>query len=219
MAEDIGIVGGGGHGRVVADIVRAAGHRVAGYIDADPRKLGMVVEPGGGTVLMGQAEFLARLGSGAGLPAGLTRLAVGVGDNHARLELLEVLERSYLSPLVHPAATVSPSAVLGAGTVVFAAAVVNASAVLARGVIVNSGAIVEHDCVLEDAVHVSPGAVLAGGVIVRARGWIGAGATVLPGVTIGADAVVGAGAVCLTDVPPRATVVGNPARAIKRRSS
>ena len=41
---------------------------------------------------------------------------------------------------------------------------------------------------------------------------IGTGAVILPGVTIGADAIVGAGAVVTKDVPPCATVVGNPAR-------
>lgn len=42
--------------------------------------------------------------------------------------------------------------------------------------------------------------------------WIGAGAIILPGVTIGDDALVGAGSVVTRDVPPGATVVGNPAR-------
>ena len=41
--------------------------------------------------------------------------------------------------------------------------------------------------------------------------WIGGGAIILPGVTIGADAVVGAGSVVTHDVPPGATVAGNPA--------
>ena len=42
--------------------------------------------------------------------------------------------------------------------------------------------------------------------------WIGGGAIILPGVRIGDDALVGAGAVVTRDVPPGATVVGNPAR-------
>lgn len=42
--------------------------------------------------------------------------------------------------------------------------------------------------------------------------WIGGGAIILPGVRIGDDAVVGAGSVVTRDVPPGATVVGNPAR-------
>jgi acetyltransferase-like isoleucine patch superfamily enzyme len=41
---------------------------------------------------------------------------------------------------------------------------------------------------------------------------IGSGATILGGVTVGADSTVGAGAVVTRDVPPGATVVGNPAR-------
>jgi maltose O-acetyltransferase len=42
--------------------------------------------------------------------------------------------------------------------------------------------------------------------------WIGGGAIILPGVTIGDDAIVGAGSVVTRDVPPGATVIGNPAR-------
>jgi maltose O-acetyltransferase len=42
--------------------------------------------------------------------------------------------------------------------------------------------------------------------------WIGSGAIILPGVSIGDDAIVGAGSVVTRDVPPGATVKGNPAR-------
>ena len=49
-------------------------------------------------------------------------------------------------------------------------------------------------------------------IIVRAGASVGAGAVILPGVEVGAGAMVGAGAVVTRDVPPGATVVGNPAR-------
>jgi acetyltransferase-like isoleucine patch superfamily enzyme len=41
---------------------------------------------------------------------------------------------------------------------------------------------------------------------------LGSGAVILGGVRIGAEALVGGGAVVTKDVPPRATVTGNPAR-------
>ncbi|MBV8652174.1 MAG: sugar O-acetyltransferase [Alphaproteobacteria bacterium] len=46
--------------------------------------------------------------------------------------------------------------------------------------------------------------------------WLGGGAIILPGVTIGDDAIIGAGSVVTSDVPPGATVAGNPARRISR---
>ena len=45
---------------------------------------------------------------------------------------------------------------------------------------------------------------------------IGANATILPGLKLGKGCVVGAGAVVTKDVKPGVTVVGNPARELKR---
>ncbi len=45
---------------------------------------------------------------------------------------------------------------------------------------------------------------------------IGTSATILCGVTIGRAAIVGAGSVVTRDVPPGATVAGNPARIVRR---
>lgn len=51
--------------------------------------------------------------------------------------------------------------------------------------------------------------------LVRRRASIGSGAVILPGVTIGEGALVGAGSVVTRDVPPGATVIGNPARLVQ----
>lgn len=45
---------------------------------------------------------------------------------------------------------------------------------------------------------------------------IGANATILPGVRLGKGCVIGAGAVVTRDVPAGITVVGNPARELKK---
>ena len=51
--------------------------------------------------------------------------------------------------------------------------------------------------------------------VVRRGASIGSNATILCGVEVGAGATVGAGAVVTKDVPPGATVAGNPARVLK----
>jgi acetyltransferase-like isoleucine patch superfamily enzyme len=53
------------------------------------------------------------------------------------------------------------------------------------------------------------------GPTIRRGARVGGGAVLLPAVEIGAEAFVGAGAVVTNDVPPKALVVGNPARVIR----
>jgi acetyltransferase-like isoleucine patch superfamily enzyme len=53
------------------------------------------------------------------------------------------------------------------------------------------------------------------GPTIRRGARIGGGAVLFPGIEIGEEAFVGAGAVVIKDVPPRALVVGNPARQIR----
>src|SRR5919106_1997867 len=53
------------------------------------------------------------------------------------------------------------------------------------------------------------------GPTIRRAARVGGGAVLCPGVEIGEEAFVGAGAVVTKDVPPRALVVGNPARVLR----
>jgi acetyltransferase-like isoleucine patch superfamily enzyme len=56
---------------------------------------------------------------------------------------------------------------------------------------------------------------LTKGPTIRRGARVGGGAVLCPGVEIGEEAFVGAGAVVTKDVPPRALVVGSPARVLR----
>ena len=73
----------------------------------------------------------------------------------------ELARAGFVLPvLVHPDATVSPSAVLGYGTVVCARAAVGSGAEIGPGCIIASAAAIERYAVLPEGTHVDCGRVV-----------------------------------------------------------
>lgn len=205
------IIGAGGHGKVVLDILRAAGIcRPIGFVDADPKLAGTTV---GGLPVFGGIHLINKLKRQFRIKSAI----IGIGDNRARLGYVQTIVEHGLELInaIHPAASVSASARLGRNVVVAAQAVVCTESVIADLAIINTAAVVDHECEIGEAAHICPGANLAGRVRVGRRAFIGLGANVIQCLSIGEGATVGAGAVVLRDVPTGATAVGVPARVIK----
>jgi len=143
-------------------------------------------------------------------------VVVAIGDNRRRQALTARLaaQGESFATIVHPAASVSPRAVLGAGCMVLAGAVINAATHVGEGVIVNTLASLDHHNTVGDFCHVAPGSHTGGNVTLAEGAFVGIGASILPQRTVGAWATVGAGATVIHDVPAHATVVGTPARVI-----
>jgi sugar O-acyltransferase (sialic acid O-acetyltransferase NeuD family) len=189
------LLGAGGHGRAVLELLRDAGlPEPAGVLDDDPDSAGLP-----GIPLLGPLAMAGSLRR-----QGLAAAHVALGRNARRAALGAWLRTlGYALPVLrHPSAIVAGTARIGEGSVLLPRVVVGAAAEVAALVILNTGCIVEHDAQVGEAAHVAPGAVLGGGVRVGARALVGLGASVRPGVRIGAGAVVGVGAAVLEDVSP-----------------
>lgn len=197
------VFGAGGHGRVVADALEAAGLEVTAFVDDAP----CLCRSGRWEVISSDAFVIG--------PE--VEVALGIGSNEARAAVYErvISSGATVRTVIHPTAAISPSSRIGSGAVVLERAVVEIGAHIGVGAIINCGAVVTHDVVVGDFAHLSPNAVVAGGARIGAYTHVGAGAVVLPGVSVGERAIVGAGAVVRQDVPPKATVVGVPARRVR----
>jgi acetyltransferase EpsM len=197
------VYGGGGHGKMLIDLLKVLGaYRIVGVVD-DGRQVGETIL--GVTVLGGESVL-------AGLYRQGVRLAVnavgGVGNVNVRIQVFQHLtEAGFGVPaVIHPTAYVEPSAVLAPGAQVLAHAYVGSEACVGFGSIVNTGSIISHDCVLGDYSNVSPGAMLAGEVSTGSGVLIGMGATINLRVKIGAGARIGNGATVKADVPENGVV-------------
>ena len=136
------ILGAGGYGKTVADIARQSGkYEQIYFLDDGQEKSDLIL----GTC----AEFLK-------FADGNTEMYPAFGNNEMRLDWMEKLSDAQ----IHATAYVSPTAEVGAGTVVLPLAIINTDCRIQSGCIINCGSIVDHGCVIEEGVHISPGTVI-----------------------------------------------------------
>ncbi len=208
---DIAIIGAGGHGRVVLDIIRAAGsHHPIGFIDGNQALKGHHVD---GLAVLGDISQIGHIDCQG--------VVIAIGDNGIRRQYAEMADHLGMTLVnaIHPSANIASSCTLGQNVVIAAGSVVCAHCQIGNSAILNTACIVDHESIIGTAAHICPGARLAGRTIVEAGAFVGIGASVIQAVRIGADAIVGAGAVVIRDVPQSATVVGVPAKIIKGHPS
>lgn len=192
--KNVIIIGAGGHARVIADIVRAAGDNLLGHLDDHAPSLGPVSD----FVKYPDAHFI-----------------IGIGSAAVRRRMAEAMTGVKWYTAIHPTAVIGSNVTIGQGTAVMAGALIGPGASIGFHAIVNTGAIVEHDNQIGDFAHISVGVKLAGTVTIGDSSWIGIGAVVSNNLSICGECMVGAGAVVVKNITEPGTYVGVPARRIK----
>jgi sugar O-acyltransferase (sialic acid O-acetyltransferase NeuD family) len=209
MNKPIYLLGSGGHGRVLLDVMLKNKSKVSGILD--PKlEIGDRIF---GIKVVGGNEFLKKSSPQK------TFLVNGIGANPNTAKRKNIFKKmksegfEFFS-VRHSSAVIGGECFLGEGVQVMAHAAVQSGVKLGDNVVVNTRAVVDHDSVIGAHVFISPGAVICGDVNVGDAAFIGAGAVILPGIQIGSNAIIGAGAVVTRSVPEECVVAGNPAKKI-----
>lgn len=214
MTEALVVVGIGGFGREVLDLVSAVNAArtmpafdLLGSIDDHPSRTNLTRLDALGTPYLGTVDDWLASGRTA-------RFVVGIAHPEHRSAVDERMVRAgaVAATLVHPSATVGAQVRLGEGALVCAGARLTTNIVLGRHVHVHVNATVGHDSTLEDFASVYPAGAVSGSCHLGRGTTVGAHATVLQGLVVGQGAFVGAGAVVTRDVADRVVVKGSPAR-------
>ncbi|GAA5163836.1 acetyltransferase [Viridibacterium curvum] len=209
---DLVIVGAGGHGREVLQLVRDINAvkptwNLSGFVDdawTAPRELA-------GVPVLGKPDWLQ------GRSCAVT---VAIGSPAVRRKVVQRLMAAGVrdfATLVHPEARIGARVTIGAGSMIAVAAVVTTDVRLGQHVLVNTAAVISHDCEVADWGTLAPRATLCGAARLAEGAEVCAGATVLQGIEVGPWSRVGGGACVINPVGANETVVGVPASCVRVR--
>lgn len=212
MTQDLVIIGCGGFGREVADVVDAINQaetawNVLGFLDDNPSPVDIErVEQRG-------LEVLGNVSSAAELLLGW-HYSIGIGNGAVRETLSTMLDGLGGTPatLVHPTVTIGANSSLEPGAVACSGVAITNNVVIGRHVHINLNSTVGHDTTIRDFVTINPLVAVSGNCVLKHGATLGTHSAVLPGLTIGTRATVGASACVTKNVPDGVTVKGVPAR-------
>lgn len=210
------IIGASGHGLVLADVIQICSQfKLVGFLDSNESAALTRDLPG---PVIGSPNDIVEFAEKFRIKG----FFLGIGDNYRRRQCWDAvrarLPEAAFPALVHPMASISPSAKLSQGTVVLAGAVVGTMAKLGCGVLLNTLSNLDHHGEMAPFSSLAPGAHTGGCVTVGEYSAVSLGANVLHGKTIGSNSIVGAGALVTTDIPDNVTAYGVPARIIRKRN-
>ncbi|MBR6951293.1 MAG: acetyltransferase [Oscillospiraceae bacterium] len=203
MHKKVIIIGAGGHGKVIADIVINAGDELLGFLDDDSEKTSLAGFP-----VLGSIADASRWPD--------AYFVVAIGEPAVRERIAESMPWAKWYTAIHSSAIVSNlETTIGEGSMIMAGTIVSPGVTIGRHCILNTGAIVEHNTVLEDYVHVSVAAKTGGEVFIGKSTWVGIGASVNNCISICPDCMLGAGAVVVKNITDPGVYCGVPARKLR----
>ncbi|MCC3861729.1 acetyltransferase [Pseudemcibacter aquimaris] len=211
----IAIFGASGFGREVADICHIIGYDEIVFLVKDENE----------TCSWPNKVYIDNSENVEYLQNENFKFALGIGEPNVRQIVVNKYPNLDYPPIIHPSATFGTNqlkiAQQAKGAIITAGCRLTNNIQIGDFIILNLNTTVGHDVTLEKFVSVMPNVNISGNVNVLAKAYLGTSSTILQGgnqkkLTIGKNAVVGAGAVVTKDVPDNITVVGVPAKPLKK---
>jgi sugar O-acyltransferase (sialic acid O-acetyltransferase NeuD family) len=212
--QNIVILGAGGFGREVLDIIIAQNKvskrwKMLGFVDENRELKGKVLN---GYPVLGSFDWFSKIDLKE------IRVVCAIGDNISKKKVVEKAKGLGLrfANVVHPSVIMTEFVTLGEGVIICAGCILTNQITIGNHVIINLDVTIGHDSIIEDFCTLSPGVHISGRNKIGEGANVGTGAVTIQGITIGRWSIIGAGAVVAQDIPDKVVAVGVPAKPIKQ---
>ncbi|MBB0995310.1 sugar O-acyltransferase [Dietzia sp. SLG510A3-3B2-2] len=215
MATPLVILGAGGHGREVMDIVNDINAQPRG---GAPREIFDFIgflddgEPDMARLSRIGARFIGATSELDSLPEGC-KYTIGIGSGTARRKLDMAATAAGLEPatLIHSSVTIGSDVRIAPGAVICAQVSVTTNVSIGRHAHINRNSAIGHDVELSAYSTVNPVCAISGEVRVGEEAMVGTNSAINQGLSIGRGAIVAAGAAVTKSVEEYTMVAGVPA--------
>lgn len=209
LKKKIIILGTGGTSRDIADLILELKYQCMGFLDDDKDKMGKSIS---GIKVIGSISEARRYRD--------AYFINGIGNSSSFLQKEKIIISCGLPldrfiTLIHPSASISKSASLGNGSVIFQNVVISSNAKVKNHVIILPSSVIGHDDEIEDYTTIASGACISGFVKISKSCYVGAGSLIKEGVLLGEKSLIGIGSVVLNNTEKGSVYVGNPAKFLR----
>lgn len=206
--EDILIVGAGGLGKEIVDLIRQIGnYNIVGFLDDDITKKGAYFN---GVPVLGTIGDLQQFRQ-------VKNLVLAVANPALKYKLYEYSKICQFTfpNLIHPSVLLGISVTMGQGNVICANSILSTEVTLKDFITINPQCGIGHEIIIGSYSTLYWNVHLGGNTRIDASCELGTHSCIIQGLQITDHVIVGAGAVVVKDIDEPGTYVGVPARRIQ----
>lgn len=213
MIKKIVLIGAGGFGKEVAQMIESINRRnptyeLLGFLD-DGEHYSTETRINGYPWL-GKSDWILEHKDNV-----LCNCTIGTASVKARIQKTLTEQGVRFETIIAPSAGIASHTTIGKGCVLYWNVGISVNCEIGDGVLLNDGVALGHDVVIGDYTAIMPGTRISGGCTIGEEVNIGGAAFVVPGKKVGDKARIAAGSIVFSNVRAGTTVLGNPAKRMR----